>query len=544
MIVVSILASLIVPLLVLGLIVRFVVSRVGSGDAPVARTIGALAHIGVSVTAINAVADLIAVAVPGSEIFEDTTRLVSFDVATLVVAVPVAFVIWRALFANEHDFARRLSVVGGLSIVMVTALVSVARLLFDVLDGGGLDQGVVGLTFAFGLAWIGYEWLSGTERGEFEVSDLRETVGAATGLTMTLSGSGLLVALAVSQFLPEPGDVVFDRPLSESFSVIAVLLVVGVPTLYWFWFRDLSRRETRFRNGYAAVVTYLALSALASSAGVLVYLVLEALLGFGSETAGSQFEPVPGLVASGLIALVAWLHHLDVLQPRRGLARRSYSYAVLGSSLLVAAGGVVTLVGAALESVSSNVIDATDVVGSIVLGGGLALVVGGLIWSLELRNVDLDLLGERESTPRRFYLTGLLVVTGVTGGVALVIALFEFLRSLLEGELGSNVIFDARVQIALVVVAAPLVWYLLAELRADRAMSPKLEALRSAMVIAGSRGTLRPEIVFVARADGAHPVTEPIARMIEDLLASPGSPLLITVNDHDITAIEVDTLPA
>lgn len=543
MIIVSILASLLIPLLVLGLIVRFVVARVGSADAPVARTVGALAHIGVSVAAINAVADLITVAIPGSEIFEDTTRLVSFDVATLLVAVPVALVIWRALFTDEHDFARRLAVIGGLSITLATTLVTVARLLFDLIDGDGVSQSVVGLAVAFGLAWIGYEWLRGTERGVFQVSDLRETVGSATGLVMSLSGVGVLVALAVTQLVPDQGNIIFDRPLSDTLATVGVLLVVGVPTVYWFWFRDLAVRETRFRNGYAAVVAYFSLLAVASSVAGLMFVVLESVLGLGEEAASRQFEPIPGLVASGVIGLVAWLHHLDVLTPRRGLALRSYSYAVLGSSLLAGAGGAVTLVGSALESISARSAITTDNLGSVVLGGSLALVVGGLIWWRELRYVDFDAEGERLSTPRRFYLTGLLVVTGVTGGIALIMTLFEFLRALLEGVFGLDAVFDARLQIAFVVVAAPLVWYLLAELRADRLVRPETVRLRPALVIAGDRGTLRGEIAFVSRVDGVSPVTPAIAARIEELVTTAGPPLIIAVEGENISAIEVDSLP-
>jgi hypothetical protein len=538
------LISLLLPLALIGLLVRFFVRRVRGGTgAPVARTIGALALIGVVVAAVSAVRSLVDLVLPGDEIFEDTTRIVAFAVATLVVTVPVAVVLWRALFARTQDFARRLTVVGGLAITMVTSLFSLVGLGRGFVAGDGLRAGSFSTLVAFGIAWAGYEWLLKAESGSFEVTDLRPTAGSGVGLALTVSGFALLIETALTELFGFGGEVVFGDSTGEDLGTIAVLLVVGLPTFWWFWLRDLSRRETRFRNGYAAVVSYGGLAALASSIGVLVFLVLEWLVGWGEETAVTQFEAFPVAVASGVVGAVAWLHHVQLLAPRRGLASRAYSYGITATAVGFAAGGLVTLVSVALEAFTSDSIVRTDSGRSVALGAWLAVAIGALLWWKAWGEADVDLPGERESVPRRLYLTGLLIVAGITGGVALVMALFGLVQAALEGTLGLDVLFDGRFVIGLVVTMAPLIWHLLIQIRSDREARPQVARLREAVVIAGDRGPLGNGVHFVTRADGHGAITVDIAEQIDTLLAENGPPVVITVDDDGLYVVEVTAVP-
>ncbi len=535
------LISLLVPLAVIGLIVRFFVRRVRGGTgAPVARTIGALALIGVVIAAITAVRSLIDLVLPGVEIFEDTTRIVAFAVATLVVTVPVAIVLWRALFARETDFARRLAVVGGLSIALVASLFSLVSFGRSLVVGDGFQGGSFSTLVAFGVAWAGYEWLLKGEGGSFEVTDLRPTAGSAVGLALTISGLVLLIETALTELFGLGGDVILGGTVGEDFGTIGVLLVVGLPTSWWFWLRDLSRRETRFRNGYAAVVSYGGLAALASSIGVAAFLVLDWLLGWGEATAVAQFEALPVAVASGVVGAVAWLHHVQLLEPRRGLAARAYGYGIAATAVGFVAGGLVTLVSVALESFTSDSIVRTDSSRSAALGALLAVGIGSLLWWRAWGEADVDLPGERESVPRRLYLTGLLIIAGLTGGVALVMALFGLVQAALEGTLGLDVLFDGRFVIGLVLTMAPLLWHLLIHIRADREGRPEVARLREAIVIAGDRGPLGNGVHFVTRADGHGAITVDIAERIDTLLAQAGPPVVITVDDDDeLVVVEV-----
>ena len=537
------LISLLIPLALIVLVVRFFLKRTRSGsDAPIARTIGAIAHIGVVIAAVTAVSSLIELVVSRDDIFEDTTRVVAFSVATLVVAVPVAIVIWRALFAGTQDFARRFAVVGGLSIAMVTTLFSIVGLVRGVVVGDGFRGETFSTLLAFGLAWAGYEWLRSGETQAFEVSDLRPTAGSAVGLALSISGLVLLIETALTEVLGVGGDVILDRSIGERLGTVATLLAVGLPALWWFWLRDLSTRETRFRNGYAAVVSYGGLVAVASSVGVIAFLVLEWALGFGEETAGRQFEPIPVAVAAGIVGAIAWVHHLDLLRPRRGLGTRAYGYGVAATSVGFVAGGLVTLISVALEAVTADTIMETDG-GSVTLGAILAIGIGALLWWKVWSEADVAIPGEREALPRRLYLTGLLVVAGLTGGVSLVIALFGFVQAVLEGTLGMDVLFDGRFVIALVVTTAPLIWHLLSEIRADRDARPELVRHREAIVIAGDRGPLGNGVHFVTRADGHGAITVDIAEQIDTLLAQTGPPVVITVDDDGLEIVEVESVP-
>ncbi len=538
------LISLLIPLALIALVVRFFLRRTRAGsEAPVARTIGAIAHIGVVVAVVTAVRNLVGLVVSTEEIFEDTTRVVAFAVATLVVAVPVAVVIWRALFARGEDFARRLAVVGGLSISMVTTLFSLVGFGRGFVVGDGFRAESFSTLVAFGAAWAGYEWLRTMETGTFEVSDLRPTAGSGVGLALSVSGLVLLIETALTEVLGVGGDVILDRSIGERLGTVGVMLVVGLPALWWFWLRDLSIRETRFRNGYAAVVSYGSLAALASSAGVVLFLALEWVLGFGESTAASQFDPIPVAVATGLIGGVAWLHHVDLLRPRRGLATRAYGYGIAGTSVGVVAGGLVSLIAVALEAVAADTIVETDGGGSVTIGAILAVGIGALLWWMAWREADVDLAGERESLPRRIYLTGLLIIAGLTGGIALVVALFGFVQAALEGTLGMDVLFDGRFVIGLVVTMAPLIWHLLSEIRSDREAGPELVRLREALVIAADRGPLGNGVHFVTRADGHGVITVDLAEEITALLGQTGPPVVITVDDDGLRVVEVEAIP-
>lgn len=537
------LISLLIPLLVIGFVVRFFMGRARASGAPVARTIGALAHIGVVVAAVNAIGDLIELALPSDEIFEETTRLVAFDIATLVVTIPVAYVIWKALFAVEHDFARRLAVIGGLSVALGTTLFATVRLGRSLTVGDGFDPGAFGVLVAFGGAWAGYEWLRTKEIGDFQVSDLRSTTGSATGLGLSVSGMVLLIETALTELLGVGGDVILERSLGDRLATVGVLLAVGIPALWWFWLRDLSRRETRFRNGYASIASYLGMVALAGGFGTAAFFALDWLFGFGEETAAAQFEAMPALLAAGFVGAAVWIHHLQCLRPRRGLAARAYSYGLAASAVLAGVGGLVTLISLAIEAMTSDALVSTTQGGSAAIAAVLAVAIGGFLWWREWTGVDLELPDERQSMPRRVYLTGLLVVAGLAGGISLVMVLFGILQAALEGTLGLDAIFDGRFVIALVLATTPLIWHLIAEIRADREAEPRVERLRDALVIASDRGPLGNGVHFVARADGHGAITVDIAEQIDTLLAQTGPPVVITVEDDGIRVIEVEAVP-
>ncbi len=538
------LISLLIPLALIVLVVRFFLRRTRAGsDAPVARTVGAIAHIGVVIAIATAVRSLIELVLPSDEIFEDTTRVVAFSVATLVVAIPVAVVIWRALFAKTEDFARRFAVVGGLSVAMVTSLFALVGFGRGFAAGDGFRAGSFATVVAFGLAWAGYEWLRRTEVEPFEVSDLRPTAGSGVGLALTVSGLVMLIQTALTELLGVGGDVILGRSVGEELGTLGVMLAVGLPVLWWFWLRDLSTRETRYRNGYAAVVSYASLTGLASSVGAMLFFGLEWVFGLGEDTASAQFEPIPIAVGVAVVGSISWLHHVDLLRPRRGLGTRAYGYGIAATAVGAVTGGLVTLIGVALEGVSSDAIVQTDGSGSVALGAVISVGIGALLWWMAWSQADVTIPGERESLPRRLYLTGLLIIAGLTGGVSLIVAIFGFVQAALEGTLGMNVLFDGRFVIGLVVTAAPLIWHLLSEIREDREARPEAVRLREAIVIAGDRGPLGNGVHFVTRADGHGAITLDIAEQIDTLLAQTGPPVVITVDDDGLRVVEVEAVP-
>lgn len=537
----------VIPLLILvmfGLGVRAVVRRVRGADAPVAKTLGALVHIGAVLAAVNAVSDLIELALPSQDLFEDTTRLVALDIATLVVAVPAGYGLWRALFSADRDFGRRLAIVGGLAISMATtmfAAVSVGRALTP---GFELEPASVGNLLAFGAAWVVYEWLTRSEPGGYQVSDLRETTGSALGLIFTVSGIVILITTALEAVFPDAGRVILEEGPADPLITAAVLLILGVPAFYIFWLQDLWGRETRFRNGYSAVVSYISLVALASVGGGILFIVVEWLLGFGNETAAQQFDELPVLLAGVIVSPMVWWHHLDVIDPRRGLARRSYSYGIGVTGILAGASAVVVLISEAIAAVASDAIIRTDRTSSLILGSVITALLGFGLWWRESQAADQGTPGELESTPRRVYLVGVLTIAGISGAIALIAVIFGLLQAMLEGEFDRSVWFDNRVALAVVLVTVPILWMFIDQIRSDRELRPAVVMHRQALVISGDFERLESNssVRTLTRTDGLAPITPEVASEIEAVLAEPGLPIVILVSPDGLTVTEVEEL--
>ncbi len=547
MMVFGVLLSLLLPLAVVGFAARFVMHRMGS-DAPVARTLGAALHVAVVVAVVNAVSGLLELLFRGDELFRDTPRLVAMNVAVLVVGVPVAFVIWRTLFSVGEDFPRRFAIVGGLSIALVTTVFSsiqVARSIFGLTD---LDPSAIGDLLAFGAAWIGYEWwMRRREDRDFEVDDLPATVGSAAGLGLSVAALVLLIETALSSLLDTTGVLVYERPAADALLMVLIMAVVGGATLARYWVLDLHTRETRFRNGYGAIVSYLSLTALAASTGSIVFVTLEWLFGTGPDTAAEQFESLPITAGIAAAAGLTWWHHLGTIHPRRGLGQRAYSYGTAATGALAAASGLAALVVLALESVSTRSGVVASDAGTVVIAGVTALVIGALLWWTQWRRIDPREQAERESMPRRVYLVGLLVVAGIAGGVSLIAAIYGLLQAVLEGRLGIDVVFDGRFVIATVVVTAPLIWHIIGELREDRILRPAGTRHRRAIIVTeypDSFAGLDDVAVLKAGPNGGGRSPVELAGQIERLLSEEGPPLLVVVKGDSFDAIELEEIPA
>lgn len=543
MIVFGILVSLIIPLLVIGLVARFVMRRIET-DAPVARTLGAALHVGVVVAAVNAVSGLLELLAGGDEIFRDTARIVAMNLAILVVAVPVSFVIWRSLFADTDGFPRRFAIVAGLAISLVTTVFAAVGVAQAVVGLEDLDASSLGNLLAFGGAWLGYQWwMRSREHGSLEVDDLPATVASAAGLGLSLAALVLVVQTAVSTILGFSADVIYERSATEALRMAAVMAVIGGGVLARYWLFDLQGRETRFRNGYGAVVSYLSLTASAGSVAVISFLTLEWLFGLGTDTAATQFEGLPAAVAALVAFGLSWWHHLGAIAPRRGLARRAYSYATATTGVFTAASGLITLLAVGLESVAASDAVTTSELGSITIGGLIAIAIGAALWWTQWGRIDGSDPAEVASTPRRVYLVGLLIVSGFAGAVALITAIFGLLQAVFEGDLGLDVVFDGRFVIATVVVTAPFVWHLVGELRQDRMRRPVEVPHRRAIVVAGDPGSLEDlgDVAFLRTDGGAVP--DSMAAEIESILAQDGPPVLVVVKGDRFEVTELESLP-
>jgi hypothetical protein len=491
-IVLGIVSSL-VPLLIVGGIIFVVAKAISNRNKATEESAGVAIRrffqyavmLAMLVLASFGVAGLIdAAASAGSRITTDaagTALSIAFVVVGLPVFVGLALYTARKLRTDRREqhsvgWAVYLTIVLFGSLVTVMSLTG--ALLAELLDERSLDRTIGIYAVIWALVWAGH-WLVAQRKGDPQHLHAHLLLGSAAGLIATFSGITAGATVVLSQVYDRLFQVSIVDAGVEPLAGPLIVLVIGIPVWWWYWFRHGS-----YLNRGPLWLAYVLLLgvlggavAVVTGAGVMVFGVLQWFLGDpGTTSAALHFDFFPAAIGSMAAGAASWLYHGTVLGERADRKRtkvdRVYDYLLSGAGLVVAASGIVTLITISLKAVAGRGLTSFQS-GNATVTALTLLIVGIPLWwrywstIQSYRKADPD--AELQSVTRRIYIFLLFGVAGIVAVVNLIIIVFIVFNDILEGNFGSVTLDGASVAVALLLTAGAVAGYHFAIFREDRA---------------------------------------------------------------------------
>ncbi len=455
----GVLALLILGGIVVGVIAmaRRVMEKRGGGPSDGGNVIVyLLLALSVGVAAF-ALAELGRAAFPGDSFVSDTSQRVATSLAGLVVATPIAVFLWRREAKQRLDHPRSAGWTVYLSLieaVFMTALVIAGYSILNWLLSDGRQPDWTDV-LVFGGVVAFHEIAIRRTPPQSDGSDLPRIVGSAIGLITTAIGLGgilywllqtLYSTLAATAGGPEIG------------TWLAIFLV-GAPVWFFRWWQPWPDEAGAPRNTWTFLVAVAGLSTAIGALAGIVLRTLDYLLADASP-AGDHFEFLPAALSIGIVGGLAWAHHRQHLGPSRTDSVRAYEYSMSAIGLGSAVGGATALMAMAFGP-SDLVQPDADVV--ITVSTILVFALGVWLWFWSKAS-KAPRETEAGTTPRRFYLVGFAVVTGLVSAGALIGTLVVLFQRLL-GSGGDDTL---AIQASLFIFAGLATWHLLRVNAQDR----------------------------------------------------------------------------
>ncbi|MFV1970313.1 MAG: DUF5671 domain-containing protein [Acidimicrobiia bacterium] len=430
------------------------------------------------------VAGLIQAAWPGFNELTDSSSKTAISIAFVIVGLPVyagLALYTKRLLRDDPREQRSVGWVFYLTAALVGSLLASMSLIGGVLSNlasdGDIDRSQLIHAVVWTAIWVGHWWVA--QRWEPKRNtQIHLLLGSAVGLIWTFTGAFATIAAVLSTVydslflvsLIDGGIAVLLRPLT--------VLLVGAPVWWWYWFRH-TRQGTRTPWWLAHVLLLGVLGGAVSAitgAGVLLFGVLEWILGDPASSAAAHFTFLPGAITGMVVGGGTWAYHAAILGSRdetdRSEVGRVYDYLLAGAGLVVAASGITTLITTAIKSASGVTIVSSG--GGSTLAAAITLIVIGTplwwrYWSTIQRARTEDPVVELRSITRRIYIVVLFGVAAVVAVVSLIVLVFTVFEDILDGNFGSGTVSSTAVPVALLLTAGALAWYHLTVFREDRA---------------------------------------------------------------------------
>ena len=599
----EIISSLIPLLVIVGIIVAIValVRRRGGteeDEAPGIGTLKRLYYYGLSIVALMVAAsgvillvDYVADRIFGPRAISGGEVQLALGLALTLVGTPIWFLHWilaqRAIRQFPHEMqtpSRKLYLYLVLGISGVMAAVGLVSLLQWLLGGGNFN----GTHMAFPLVWGGlwaFHWR--VQDLEGRPTELANSVRSLYVYVTALYSMGMLatgVGIMLGQLLSGAFDALFSTQVlltsretlwsDTTRGSVAVGLVGGV---YWWWhWHRVSRGDTEsvLRQVYLYLFAILGGAVtVVVSLSLLLFYTLQWLIGEPEVAHGvTHFRIIPSVMATVITGAGVWGYHWAVVQQEAPMvagsllaARRVYRYLVAALGLGTLATGLVILFSVALGLLVPEARDklaGTDWWRNPLTLAITLVMVGAPWWSIywfgAQREVKASGAEERTVLSRRVFIY-------VVFGIAVLITLgnlsallFMVLRDLLEGELSTQVLQEAKWSIGMLLMAGIVSVYYWLVLQEDRQAMPATEEAPTVVrqvqkvVIALASEASRPfvrglearlgiPIRLWHRLDtdvGAPTVTEEGLNLAQRLIAEgPGDRILLIIDASDIRAI-------
>ena len=437
---------------------------------------------------------------------QDTT--LALGLALTIVGTPVWLIFWSMTLRSVRQFpvetrsaTRKLYlylVLGGSAITVSIAAIMFLQWVFGADDFTGTPFSLV---VVWGGVWA-YHWL--VEGREGQPSELTLSIRRVYVYGLALL-SVVLLALGVGGVLGTTLDVAYEalfgaelltgEPLglwSEPTRISLAMALVGGALWWWHWHRVASgdvRSTLRLVYVYLFTVFGGAASVVIALT-VLLYHVLQWFFGSPDTASGRlHFDVLPGLFAGATVGGGLWAYHWAVVQQeatgtQRELvaARRVYGYLISAVGLVTLGVGLVivfsVVIGLLSPGAGSQIIGDDEWRNPLVLAITL-LVVGGPVWGLYWRDMQrIAIQGgpeERTALSRRAFTFLIFGISVLLTLINLSIVLFRLFDAALGSEFTSNLLWEIRWSIGILLTAGAVSLYYWLVLREDRQVVAQLE---------------------------------------------------------------------
>lgn len=540
--------SLIVLVLIAAVVVVPAISlarrrRQGAGTSSPAEFLVYLILVVATLLATNAVSSLIELVLPADGVLTIEPDQLALSLATLLVSGIVAVAMWvtlerQAVQGERPARALYVSAVTGFSMAVVA--VSLVRLGLWAVGQSSFSAVALADLAAFAVCW----WLLERVRHKgMALDDVRSLVGSVVGLSLVAGGFGLALEESLNAVF-DSGSVLTGRPtLWEGVVTGLVLLAIGVPYLWWFWFRDLARKTVALRNGYATAVAIVSWFTGLTSLTTLAYGILAELLDLDGFD-GSR-SPYPVLIATAITAGLIYWHYRGILGRARTPLVRLLAYVFSVAGFVIGAGALTTLGAVLIENLGGGAVAGGG--RRAVLAASIALVTAlAVLWRYWLPSQRLaHEPAEQKAVSRRVTMIGLLTLASVVAAGGLIAILYVLLRSALGDE--APIADTLAWSIPLTLVAGGLAWYFARvrprKLGAGEAAVGRGGKVSTVTVIASDPGPL-PEMIegmrFLRRDDELGVVDQGVAdRVVAALAGLDSRAAVVTVDQSGFTVIPV-----
>ncbi|MGI8515871.1 MAG: DUF5671 domain-containing protein [Acidimicrobiia bacterium] len=500
-----------------------------------------------SIVATSAFSSIVESILPrgGTAIFDDVNEI-ALTLSTLIVSGLVWGAVWIALEKRRtgSSTGRNLYIALTGAVAMSVVAYGAVRLIASLLGVDQYEPSWLADLICFAALWL----LMVRWRGaDLELDEIRQFWGSVIGLGLAASGVGILLTISFQTAIGQQPILIGESDFSEGLRWGFSVLLVGAVYFTHFWIRGFAGSRTSFRNGYAAVVAVVAWFTTLHAFGVVVYRVLEWVVGIGARETASQFRSLPAATSTAIVGAIVYWHHRAVLGTERTETVRAVEYVFGTYSLAILAGSFSFLLTLLLQRTFETGQVLSDYSNAL-LGTLVALGISGATtvryWGRALR------LGEPQSPSRRAALLVLFFSSAFTGAIALIFVLFTLLRSVLAGG-GEELAEPLSGAVPITVVAGAVCWHIVnlrrqlpktpdvvASVAAPRSGDPSNRVVTVAASDPGPLPSMIEGMRFLRRADGVGIVSPEVApEIVAAINATDGRAVLVTVNADGFTVI-------
>ena len=418
----------------------------------------------------------------------------SLGLAMIVIGGPLWLFFWRAIQkrvkGNQYETGATLRKLF-LNFVLIEtsfmAIIAVSELFRWLLSGvPAAEFSASNLTLAIvgGVIWF-YHWRVSEQEGQ--PSSVSRTLRrwymyilAAFGLIWLAAGLVQFINAAVVN-LPFWGDSLVAGHFWNNTTQLSISWMLwGGLTWYFHWFRmargdfDSTLRQVYF---YLLTISGGAITALVATV-ILLFRLFLWIFGGAPVSASPHFQFLGWAIPTIVVGLAIWGYHLRLvqeetsrIQEKRQSAQRVYLYLMSFLGLSTMAAGLSILLGILLDTGTS--LSGTAGWWRNQLAVSLSLILVGTplwlyYWNSILKRVQAGAIAEWRALSRRIFLYVIVGVSIVLLAADLVNIIYQLLQGMLQSNLATNYLHNAKWSLQTLIVAAAILWYHWQILRADQ----------------------------------------------------------------------------